>query len=65
MHGRAYKQYIFRSYISSTFNAVRFDENPFTRQCEKEDKTAEGFEISYFNWSFSSDIRAVKGLTAE
>ena len=34
-----------------------FDENPFTCQCEKEDRTAEGFKISQFDWSFSSDIK--------
>ena len=37
MHGRASKQYIFRSYNTSTVNVVRFDENPFTCQCEKEE----------------------------
>ena len=37
MHGRACKQYIFRSYNTYTFNAMRFDENPLTGQCEKED----------------------------
>ena len=40
MHGRAYKQYIFWSYNMSTFNAMRFKENPFTHQCDKEDKRA-------------------------
>ena len=40
MYGYAYKQYIFKSYNTSTFNAVRFDENPFTCHCEKEDKKA-------------------------
>ena len=38
------------------------DENPFLCQCEKEDKTAEGFQISHFYWSFSSDI-ALKELS--
>ena len=37
---RAYKQYIFRSYDTSTFNAMCFDENPFTCQCEKGDRKA-------------------------
>ena len=41
---------------------MRFNENPFTYQCKKEDKKAEGFQISHFYWSFSSDIMAVKGL---
>ena len=29
--------------LTSTFNAVRFDENPFTCQCEKETKRLNGF----------------------
>ena len=62
MHGRACKQYIFRSYNTSTFNAMRFDENRLTRQCENEDRNSSGFQISHFYWSFSSDIIAVKGL---
>ena len=48
--------------VTSTFNAMRFDENHFTRQCEKEDKKTEGFQISHFYGSFSSDVMAVKGL---
>ena len=40
MHGRGYKQYVFRSYNTSTFSAMRFDESPFTCQWEKEDKKA-------------------------
>ena len=62
MHRRAYKQCIFRSYNTSTFNAVRFDESSFTCQCEKEDKKAERFQVSHFYWPFASDIMAVKGL---
>ena len=62
MHGRACKHYILQSYNTSTFNAMRLDENPFTRQCKKEDKKAEGFQISHFYWLFLSDIVAVKGL---
>ena len=46
----------------STFIYTRFNENPFTIQCEKKDKKAEGFQISPFYWPFSSDIMAVKGL---
>ena len=38
MDGRVRKQYIFRSYNVSTFNAMRFNENPFPCQCEKENK---------------------------
>ena len=61
MHGCACKQCIFWSYNTSTFNAMRFDENLFTCQCGRK-KKAYGFQISHFSWSFSSDIRAVKGL---
>ena len=44
-----------------TFNAIPFDKSPFTRQCEKEDRKAKGFQIVHFDWSsFSSDIVAVK-----
>ena len=38
-----------------------FDENLFTRQYEKEGKTAQVFKILFY-WSFLSDIMAVKGL---
>ena len=38
------------------------DDNPFTCQCEKEGKQAQGFQVSHFYWLFSSDIMAVKGL---
>ena len=30
MHGPAYKQYIFKSCSTATFNAMYSDENPFT-----------------------------------
>ena len=63
MRGSACKQYIFRSY-NICINAMRFDENPFTFQCEKEDKKAYGSQISLFYGSFSDDIMAVKGLKA-
>ena len=42
---------------------MRFDENPFTYQYEKEDRKAEGFQISHLYGSFSSDVMAVKGLS--
>ena len=61
VHGHPSKQSIFRLYITSTFGAMRFDENPFTCQCEN--KKAKGFRILQFYWLFSSDIMAVKGLT--
>ena len=41
---------------------MRFDENPFTCQCEKEDKKTDGFQILHFYWLVLSDIMVVKGL---
>ena len=41
---------------------MRFDDNPFTCQSEKEDKKAEGSQIWHCSGSFSNDIMAVKGL---
>ena len=38
MHGRAYKEYYFRPCNTSVFNAMRFGENRFTCQREKEDE---------------------------
>ena len=61
-YGRACKQYIFRFYNTSIFSAICFDEDHFTYQSEKESERAEGFQISYFYWSFSSDTMAVNGL---
>ena len=41
---------------------MRFDDNLFTCQCEKEDKKPQRFQISHFYRSLSSDmIMAVKG----
>ena len=48
MHGGTCKQYIFRSSDTSTFNAMRFDENPFTHQCEKGDEMLTGFKFRSF-----------------
>ena len=52
MHGRACKQYIFRSYNINIFSATRFDGDPFRCQCEKEDKKEEeklkGFKFLTF-----------------
>ena len=39
------------------------DENPFTRQCKKDNRKASAFQILHFCCSFSSDIMAVKGLS--
>ena len=59
MHGVTCKLYIFRS----IFHLLScFDENLFTCQCDKEKKKAQGFQILHFQWPFSSDIMAVKGL---
>ena len=44
----------------STFNAMRFDKNRFTCQCEKEKR--KGLRVSYYYWLFSSYVTAVKGL---
>ena len=51
MHRRAFKQYIFQSCDTATFNAMCFDETPFTCQCEKEEKGLKGFKF-HFYWSF-------------
>ena len=56
---------IFSCLITSTFSGMRCDENPFTCQCEKEDKKAEGFQISHLCGSFSNEILAAKGLSCE
>ena len=44
---------------------MRFDENSFTCQCEKEDKKASEFQISLIYVSFSNGIMAVKVLKTE
>ena len=67
MHGHAYKQYIFRSYNTSTFGAMRFDENPFKCQCKKKKRQKglrRAFPILHFHLSFWSAVMAVKGLTS-
>ena len=64
MHGHACKLYIFQSHKASTFEAMHFDEDPFTCQCKNENKKAQEFQISHFYWLFSSDIMAVKGLNS-
>ena len=52
MLAHACRQYIFRSYNKSTFDAVRFDGNPVANAKKK---------VLIFHWSFSNDIVAVKG----
>ena len=64
MHARTCKQFIFRSFNTSTFSATYFDDSPFTCRYKKEGKKAEGLQILYFYWSFSNDIMVVKGLIA-
>ena len=53
----------FRSYNTSLFSAVRFDESLFTCQCEKESRR-KGHKGTNFAFLlvFSSGIVAVKGL---
>ena len=63
MHGRAHKQYILKSYNTSTSNAMCFDGNPFTCQCEIGDKRASHFALSLVVFNPFTDIMAVKGLT--
>ena len=53
---RALKGSIFRSYNTSTFSAMRFDENK---------KGVKVFLISYFYLLFSSSIVAMKGLMSD
>ena len=40
VHTHACKQYIFWSFDTSTFNAMRFDENPSRDSAKTEDKKA-------------------------
>ena len=59
-HGCACKQYIFRSYNTSVFSAIPFEESPFTCQCEKEDRKAfKGFRFCTLT---SRDVMATKRL---
>ena len=44
MHKHVCKQYIFRLCNTSTFNAIRFDENPLTCQCKK--RKQKGLKVS-------------------
>ena len=53
-----------RSYNQSTFSSVRFDPSTCNAKNKNKTKNASEFEISLFYWSFSSDIMAVKRLTA-
>ena len=61
MHGRACKQYIFRSYNTSTFSAVPFDESPFTWQCQKETKMLKSFKFRNFIGCFQVTSRQWRG----
>ena len=53
---------VFSARITPIFNSMCFDGDTFTCQCEKADKKAQGFQISHFYGSFSSDFMAAKGL---
>ena len=60
MHRRTCKQYIFRSYSTSTFYAVWFHENSFTCPCEKAEKRLNLFSnftllLVLFEWHHGSD----------
>ena len=59
MHRRAFKECIFQSCNTSTFNAVCFDKIPFTCQREKEDKGLKGLKfhtfIGNFKWHHGSE----------
>jgi len=56
-----------RTRLQSLFSGPKicFQCFAFWCQCEKEDKQAEGFQISHFYGSFSNDIMAVKWLNCE
>ena len=59
---------VFSGHMTSILNTMRFDENPFTCQSEKEDKKRKekkrlkGFKFRTFCESFSKNIMAVKQL---
>ena len=53
---------VFSTPVTSPFNAMCFNENPFTSQCEIEDRSSYGFQILRFCSSFSTNIMAVMGL---
>ena len=61
MHRCACKQYISCSYNTSTFNAMGFQENPFTGQREKRGKKGMGFKfctftgLFFFKWHHGSE----------
>ena len=60
MHGPACTQYIFQSYYTSSFNAMRFDGAPFTCQCENENEKAyKSFQVGLLTvvlkWHHSSE----------
>ena len=45
MHKRTCKRHIFRSYNTSAFNAMHFDETPFSCEREKKEKRIKGFKF--------------------
>ena len=64
MHRCAYKKCIFHSY-NIYFECFVFRWKSFHMTSVKnKDRNSDGFQILHFYWSFSSDIMAVKGLSA-
>ena len=61
MHGRASKQYISRSYNTSTFNAKRFDEVLSQDSAKKKKKKVEGFKFRTLIGRFQMRSRQWRG----
>ena len=61
MDGRTCKQYIFQFYNTSAFNALHFDENPFTCQSKKKTERLKGFKFHTFNCCFQVTSRQWRG----
>ena len=53
---------IFSGPITSIFNSMLFDGDPFAYHCNNNNKKVYGFQISHFYGSFSNDTTAMKGL---
>ena len=56
------KSTLFWFYSKSNFNFIRFDKLFSQASEKKRNKKNKEFQISYFYWSFSSDVIAMKGL---
>ena len=48
VHEHPCKESTSRLYITSTFDAMRLDENPFTYQYKMKKEKVKGFQISHF-----------------